>query len=326
MDFIPNNYIERPATLIYDCHTINASTGDMTETEVKYFCNLVRKYIRDKFNIDSEYRVNTITYGDPENPGQRKLKGVSYIYWKAPEAYHIILGNRPDGTSLTRQIEVDSDDEPSQREISSWDDITSKPASSWDDIMDHANDDGVSKSWADMSENTEKSKKIITVKDEPLIPDFVYTRNNGTKISITMQALFIRSFEDDRSNNYDMYKLSGLVPKSMTVDQLLKMFEIFSNRPGYPKIEIKQNSKIDTFSKNIAFVTFCPGTNDARFAREIMLFSKVKLGNKEEILKFDHPLTKNESADKKSFDRGDKKKLDKYNSENRNKSGFGKRY
>lgn len=330
MDYSSNDYSERPATIIYDCHTVNASTGDMTEAEVKYFCNLVRKFIRDKFNIDSEYRVNTITYSDKENPGERKLKGVSYIYWKAPEAYHLILGNRPDGTSLTRQVEVDSDEEPIKQEISSWDDITSKPASSWDDIMDPVIDDN-SKSWADMSEKAEKTKKIITIKEEPLIPDFVYTRNNGTKINITMQALFVKSFEDERSNNYDMYKLSGLVPKSMTTEQLFQMFEIFSNKPGYPKVEIKQNSKTDTFSKNIAFITFCPGTNDARFAREIMLFTKVKIQNKEEILKFDHPLTRN--SDTKNFERGnsDRKNYQDSGKRNygrnfeRNKCGFGKR-
>lgn len=301
MDYSQNEYNEREATLIYDCHTVNASTSDMTETEVKYFCGLVRKYIKDKFGIDSEYRVNTITYNDKENPGERKLRGVSYIYWKASEAYHIILGNRPDGTSLTRQVEVNSDgEEMPKSEISSWDDITSKPASSWDDIMD---DTPETKSWADMSEPVEapvKSKKIITIKEDPLIPDFVYNRNNGTKINIAMQALFTTT-SDEQAENYDMFKLSGLVPKETTVEKLHLMFDIFSNKSGYPQIEIKQTNQTDTYSKNIAFITFCPGTNDAKFAREIMLFTKLQDKGKEIITKFDHPLTQRGNEKRNSY-------------------------
>lgn len=309
------DYSERAATLIYDCHTINASTGDMTEVEVKYFCGLVRKYIKDKFNIDSDYRVNTITYANKDEPGVRKLKGVSYIYWKEPGAYHLILGNRPDGTSLTRQVEVDCEEnESTEQTINSWDDITSKPASSWDDIMD---DNTSGKSWADLCETPQKPKKIITIKEEPLIPDFVYTRNNGTKINITMQAFFITSYDDEQSLNYDMYKLSGLVPKNVTVKQLHSLFDIFSNKEGYPQIEIKHSSKTDAYSKNIAFITFCPGTNDARFAKEIMLFTKLKIDGKDIIIKFDHPLSHFD-------DRNSNKKSDHKFNEKRSRGGYGR--
>lgn len=270
----------RSATRFHDSNTINVTTGLMSEGDVQQFFNKLRVTIKKKTGIDTQFVVNTITYND-DTDGKRKPLGVSFIYCSSSEAYHVILGNNPDGTARV-ETKIDPTWKPKEpeetkeekKEILSWDDITGNPNSEWGSMVGNV-------SWASMSE--QENPPTIIEKLPPILDseDFIHVYSNGDKFEVTVQPYFITIY-DDESQEIDTNKLFGFVPSNVTHDEIFRRFKIFSHRDGYPKIDIKMRRDSD---KNLVFITFNPGTHDARFAREVMKFSKFG----PHIVKFEHP-------------------------------------
>jgi hypothetical protein len=308
---------------IFDTHTINAETGDMTETEVVHFCTLIRKTLADKFSISTRFKVNTITAYNKETKS-RVAKGVSFIYWEKSEAYHILLGRNADGSDRVKIVYVNSDGDEVDPEKYSINDITeiTDSTSSDDSSLSKSNndawDEGVS--FLDTMDANGKKKRAIQEalaaglippgyraqkrNAAPLLPPFVYTRTNKTRavmnsldssVNIIMHPFFVNTGGDSKAN-LDFNKLSGEVPKGTTVSELHGLFDIFSSHPNYPmisikKVAVKPNGNITPSpeTREIAFVVFHPRHTEARFARAFMLFTKFQIGKETTVKRFDHP-------------------------------------
>jgi hypothetical protein len=267
----------RNATRIHDASTINANTGNMTKGEVVSFCNMIRTEIESKTGIDSRFVVNTITM---LHEGQRVLKGVSFIYWEKSEAYHAILGNNIDGTERYNYYQDPDWVAPEKCEentdaFKSWDEIVGDPNAIWGNIMGNSD-----KSWASQMEIDVEQPRMITEPLSPIIEDLTYTRSNGDKIDITVQPFFI-TIGDSEDSNIDTDKLFGFISRDVPLSEVKERFEMFSHRCNYPVIDIKP-CKGD---KNLVFITFSQATYDARFAREIMMFTQFG----KDTVKFDFP-------------------------------------
>lgn len=315
---VNDDVYDKESERIFDTHTINAETGDMTEKEVVHFCTLLRECIATKFSIKSKFKVNTITAYDKEAK-KRVAKGVSFIYWEKSEVYHILLGRNPDGSERFKLVYVDSDGDeidPIKYKLketmksNSFDDRSSdsdgslSKSDAWDEGM----------SFADTMDASGKKKRSIQEalnaglvppgyrvqkrNDIGLLPPFVYTRTNkaqamlnglDSSVQITMNPFFITS-NGSEPLNVDYNKLSSDVPKGTTVAELHALFDIFSSHPNYPNIIIKKAAAKNTNeTRDIAFITFHPRYTEARFARALMLFTPFQVGKESVTKRFDHP-------------------------------------
>lgn len=299
---------------LFDTHALNAETGDMTEAEVNGWCNELRKTIAAKFGYDSPFRVNTIT---KYTENGRVPKGVSYIYWRLSEVYHIILGRNPDGSERVKKVYVNSegdeidpstytipdesedDSEGSDRISNSgaWDE-----GSSFNDMMDANGTRRRAINEALAAGLVPTGYRIQHRNDKPLLPPFVYHRANKSKallagidtsVNITIHPLFV-THRRPTEHELDYHKLSGEIPSGVTVDDLHSVFDIYSSHTGYPLISIRRvpNRTNPNDMRDIAFITYHPRHNEARFAREFSFFVRFTTGGtggETVIRKFDHP-------------------------------------
>jgi hypothetical protein len=290
----------RSATRIHDSNTINANTGKLTESEVVAFCNKLRISIKKMVGTDSQFVVNTITCMNKET-GKRDPLGVSFIYWRESSVYHILLGNNPDGTSrivtkpdpnwVPPKKEEEEVETGMSKSIDSWSDITTDPEHAWGEIVGSS----IPLSWADMTESTPKYEAPTVIEHlPPLINDFTFKRKDGEVFDILMQPFFINIHEDVLPN-CDTNKLFGFVPKNVTVQDIVNRFKIFSHSNGYPKVNMNpcRNATID---KNLVFITFASFMNDAKFAKEIMKYTKFG----DTVVQFDFPLSQEKVSPRKS--------------------------
>lgn len=226
-------------TKVYDTHTMYVHTTQTKEQVIADLgATLKTLKRRPEFrSLECDFRVNI-----PSDKEGRTF-GHAYVYVSNPQVYHMLLKRKPDGSPNVRLTPDPNWTPPPPKE----------------EVDPFA--DGASLSWADLlDEEEEESPPMIAEALPPLL-------TLGTEQDYVVEPAALMKALDHYQVNNVLY--SRAAPPWLSEIEIKKIFQPYATRNSctYPRV---------TFSaRNEIFVTFDPGSHDARFA--LLMARKIEI-------------------------------------------------
>ena len=261
------NYREnlREATQVYDNHTLNLQTPNLTRDQVIEALEKLLQNIKETHKIATPYHINYVYRFNRDN-GALEHSGVCFVFVKDSRVYHMILGRNPDGTD---RVETKPDPDwvpPTEKDIEVSFDFSS--GMGWGDMM------------VELEQQTlEKTAPLIRIQLPSLVPTMVVQTQDGP-VEINAQASF-EKISDELMDNFDLKTLYAVVDNNVKDAKLFPFLSGFSNSKGYPKFETRPINNTNT--RGIK-VRFDPNSYDAMFCRQSIMIINL-LGDNGKVYK-----------------------------------------
>lgn len=241
---------ERDGIQVFNNHTLNLRTADLTEEQVsRAIVRTLEEIKKNCGGITSPFYLNFVRRFDRETKALEPT-GICFVFFKNPQVYHIILGRNPDGTDRVKLVpDPDWVAPDSEDEIP----IAFGSGMGWGDMMSEI-------------EERERAKEqpMIRVPLEPLVGDMIAMTPEGEYV-IGIQASF-EKITSEKRNQYNLSTLFASVKCVIPDNKLLAFLKLFSQSGAYPKIK---SGKPKNGVRNV-YVEFNPNTHDAMFCLQLI--------------------------------------------------------
>lgn len=282
-------------TTYYDNKTIGLTTGTLSAEQISSAIKRLMLYIRTEFGYPAYFDLSYAKKLSTESKTKKLVPaGFCFLTVNRPEVYHLLCGNKPDGSENVDFIpdpDYVTSDIPSKKEekeekeddiynITSWQDIERLGSMNWADMIGE-----------DLEANVIQEPPMIKVICPPLIPRAVVNLEDGSEYEIKIAPSRVKV--DVSSSEYleiDNSKIQGYFPIDIHVRDINRYFNPFSNSEKYPEvIETKMRGK-GPIPTRLVIIKFKPQTPEAMFVKQshkrcVMFDSK----GKEHIIALSHP-------------------------------------
>ena len=265
---------------MYDNHTLFVYSGSVTAEDLLEFCHQSLERYRADIDDPSyacDFRVQIVN--DKEG---NSLK-MGFIFVSNPEVYHMLLGNRPDGSRNVSLVDDSTWSAATVVEDPRWKDFDVKKCRDWVTATEYER-------YKDRLETTPVCPKI-----EVSLPTLM-TLSDGTDDFYVDRAL-ARDLDHNRSA--DTLKCRN-VPMWITKEDIKQVVDFYSSNPNYPVVYFSANRTL--------FISYDPKTTDASFALHMIRKITLKADDKTAVLYFDHGFTHDKDDDRKAGRRTDERK------------------